>query len=67
MKILFVSIIISVFAFIAKADDKKIEVGIDEQLGKSIPLQEFFVDENGNKVSAKGFIYKTNCSFICVL
>ena len=73
MKILFVSIIISVFAFITKAEDKKIEVGIDEQLGKSIPLQEFFVDENGNKVQLKdlftkptvlSFVYY-NCPGIC--
>ena len=73
MKILFVSIIISVFAFIVKADDKKIEVGIDEQLGKNIPLQEFFVDENGNKVQLKdlftkptvlSFVYY-NCPGIC--
>lgn len=73
MKILFVSIVISVFAFIAKADDKKIEVGIDEQLGKTIPLQEFFVDENGNKVQLKdlftkptvlSFVYY-NCPGIC--
>ena len=73
MKILFISIIISVFALIAKADDKKIEVGIDEQLGKTIPLQEFFVDENGNKVQLKdlftkptvlSFVYY-NCPGIC--
>lgn len=73
MKILFVSIIISVFAFITKAEDKKIDVGIDEQLGKSIPLQEFFVDENGNKVQLKdlftkptvlSFVYY-NCPGIC--
>lgn len=73
MKILFISIIISVFALIAEADDKKIEVGIDEQLGKTIPLQEFFVDENGNKVQLKdlftkptvlSFVYY-NCPGIC--
>ena len=73
MRILFVSIIISVFALIAKADDKKIEVGIDEQLGKSIPLQEYFVDENGNRVLLKdlftkptvlSFVYY-NCPGIC--
>jgi protein SCO1/2 len=73
MRILFVSIIISVFVFITKAEDKKIEVGIDEQLGKLIPLQEFFVDENGNKVQLKdlftkptvlSFVYY-NCPGIC--
>lgn len=73
MKILFVSIIILTFAFITKADDKKIEIGIDEQLGKSIPLQEFFVDENGNKVLLKDLFTKPtvltfvyyNCPGIC--
>jgi protein SCO1/2 len=73
MKILFVSIIILVFAFITKAGDKKIEVGIDEQLGKSIPLNEYFVDENGIKVQLKdlfakptvlSFVYY-NCPGIC--
>ena len=73
MKIFFVSIIIFAFTFIIKADDKKIEVGIDEQLGKSIPLQEFFVDENANKVQLKdlftkptvlSFVYY-NCPGIC--
>jgi protein SCO1/2 len=73
MKILFVSIIIFAFTFVTKADDKKIEVGIDEQLGKSIPLQEYFVDENGSKVHLKdlftkptvlSFVYY-NCPGIC--
>lgn len=73
MKILFFSIIILVFSISLKADDKKIEVGIDEQLGKSIPLQEYFVDENGNKVQLKelftkptvlSFVYY-NCPGIC--
>jgi protein SCO1/2 len=73
MKIFFVSIIILVFSVSLKADDKKIEVGIDEQLGKSIPLQEYFVDENGNKVQLKdlftkptvlSFVYY-NCPGIC--
>ncbi|MDP2365363.1 MAG: SCO family protein [Ignavibacteria bacterium] len=73
MKIFFVSIIIFVFTIVIKADDKKIEVGIDEQLGKSIPLQEYFVDENGNKVQLKdlftkpivlSFVYY-NCPGIC--
>ena len=73
MKIYFISIIILAFTFIIKADDKKIEVGIDEQLGKSIPLQESFFDENGNKVQLKdlftkptvlSFVYY-NCPGIC--
>jgi protein SCO1/2 len=73
MKILFVSIIILAFSIVTKADDKKIEVGIDEQLGKSIPLQDYFVDENGNKFQLKdlftkptvlSFVYY-NCPGIC--
>lgn len=73
MKMYFVSIIIFAFTIIIKADDKKIEVGIDEQLGKSIPLNEYFVDENGNKVQLKelftkptvlSFVYY-NCPGIC--
>jgi protein SCO1/2 len=73
MKMFFVSIIILVFAFNTKADDKKIEVGIDEQLGKTIPLQEYFVDENADKVLLKdlftkptvlSFVYY-NCPGIC--
>ena len=73
MKILMLSVIIFVFGFNLKADNKKIEVGIDEQLGKTIPLQEYFVDENGNRVSLKdlftkptvfAFVYY-NCPGIC--
>ncbi len=43
MKLFFVSIIFLVFSFISNGNEKQIEVGIDEQLGKSIPLQEYFV------------------------
>jgi len=73
MKIYFVTIIIVFFLVSLKAEDKKIEVGIDEQLGKSIPLQEYFVDENDNKVLLKdlftkptvlSFVYY-NCPGIC--
>lgn len=73
MKIYFVVIIILFFSVSLKADDKKIEIGIDEQLGKSIPLQEYFVDENGNRVLLKdlftkptvlSFVYY-NCPGIC--
>lgn len=73
MKIFFACIIILIFSVSLEADDKKIEIGIDEQLGKSIPLQEFFVDENGNKVQLKdlftkptvlSFVYY-NCPGIC--
>ncbi len=47
------------------SDEKKIEVGIDEQLGKTIPLEESFIDENGNKVILKDlFIKPTVLSFV---
>ena len=73
MKLFFVPIIFLVFSFISKGNEKQIEVGIDEQLGKSIPLQEYFNDENGNKVLLKdlftkptvlSFVYY-NCPGIC--
>lgn len=53
--------------------EKKIEIGIDEQLGKTIPLEESFIDENGSKVVLKdlftkptvlSFVYY-NCPGIC--
>ncbi len=58
---------------IAVAIQQPIEVGIDEQLGKTIPLQESFKDENGNTVLLKdlftkptvfAFVYY-NCPGIC--
>jgi protein SCO1/2 len=60
------------FSFII-ADEKKIEIGIDEQLGKAIPLDVNFKDENGNTVSLKQLINKPtvvtfvyyNCPGIC--
>ena len=73
MKLVFgliVFLCISIFIFSA---EKQIEIGIDEQLGKSIPLQEKFVDENGNVVLLKdlftkptvlSFVYY-NCPGIC--
>jgi protein SCO1/2 len=73
MKKLFVTVLILAFTFISKADNKKIEIGIDEQLGKSIPLQAQFLDENGNKVLLRdlftkptvlSFVYY-NCPGIC--
>jgi protein SCO1/2 len=62
--------LISAYTF---ADEKHIEVGIDEQLGKKIPLQESFKDEDGNTVVLKdlftkptvlSFVYY-NCPGIC--
>jgi protein SCO1/2 len=59
--------------FNLQSEDKKIEVGIDEQLGKIIPMEESFVDENGKTVLLKdlftkptvlSFVYY-NCPGIC--
>jgi protein SCO1/2 len=55
------------------SSQKHVEVGIDEQLGKKIPLEETFNDENGNKVTLKDLITKPtvlsfvyyNCPGIC--
>ncbi len=64
---------ILVFNIQVLSDQKKIEVGIDEQLGKTIPMEESFIDENGNKVILKdlftkptvlSFVYY-NCPGIC--
>jgi protein SCO1/2 len=55
------------------SNQKKIEIGVDEQLGKTIPLEETFKDENGNTVVLKdlfrkptvlAFVYY-NCPGIC--
>ena len=40
------------------ADEKKVEVGIDEQLGKTIPLNLTFTDENNRRVQLKELITK---------
>jgi protein SCO1/2 len=54
------SLIFFLFSFqvFLLGDDKKIEIGIDEQLGKNIPLQLEFTDETGNKVILKDLIRK---------
>ena len=73
MKLVFGSIVFFIFSFFVFPNEKHIEVGIDEQLGITIPLQENFVDENGNKVLLKdlftkptilSFVYY-NCPGIC--
>lgn len=73
MKLVFGSIVFLCLSIFVIATGKHIEVGIDEQLGKTIPLQENFVDENGNKVLLKdlftkptvlSFVYY-NCPGIC--
>ena len=73
MKLFIAAIIFFSFSFIEWANEKHVEIGIEEQLGKSIPLQESFIDENGKKVTLKelftkptvlSFVYY-NCPGIC--
>ena len=73
MKLVFGLIVIFIFSILVFPNGKHIEVGIDEQLGKTIPLQENFIDEDGNKVLLKdlfakptilSFVYY-NCPGIC--
>lgn len=40
------------------SDKKRIEIGIDEQLGTTIPLDLTFTDENGNNILLKDLITK---------
>jgi protein SCO1/2 len=64
-KLLFGISFIILASTIILATQKQIEVGIDEQLGKKIPLNETFVDENGNKVVLKDLFTKpTVLSFV---
>lgn len=53
--ILSISILISVQSF---SSDKKIEVGIDEQLGNYLPLNAKFKDEKGNEIILKEVLSK---------
>lgn len=47
------------------ASEKSIEVGIDEQLGKYLPLEAKFTDENGRELSLKELLVKpTVLSFV---
>jgi protein SCO1 len=73
MKTVLGYLILICFAAFVFPSHKHIEVGIDEQLGKTIPLHQHFLDENGNKVLLKdlftkptvlAFVYY-NCSGIC--
>ena len=55
-------IVISAVSF---SNEKKIEVGIDEQLGKYLPLDASFIDENGKQVLLKDlFVKPTVLSFV---
>jgi protein SCO1/2 len=55
-KISFIVILLSIWS---NAQSKKIEIGIDEQLGKKLPLELNFTDETGNKKPLGEFINGT--------
>ncbi|RPI70136.1 MAG: SCO family protein [Ignavibacteriales bacterium] len=50
---------ILVFIFPALPEEDRIEIGIDEQLGKKLPLDLEFFDEQGNKKPLRDFITGT--------
>jgi protein SCO1/2 len=56
MKLFIVTIILSLSVVSISLSNDKIEVGIDEQLGKHIPLDVTFNDEDGNQVTLKNLI-----------
>ena len=61
MKSIFNLIVITVFclnSIFISAEDKKIDIGIDEQLGAKLPLNLTFNDEHGNKVILKDLFTK---------
>jgi protein SCO1/2 len=50
MKRLLLTTVLGLLLISTSLPDNKIEIGIDEQLGKHIPLDAVFNDENGNQV-----------------
>ena len=56
MKLFLIIIALSISIISVSLSNDKIEVGIDEQLGKNIPLNATFNDENGNPVILKDLI-----------
>jgi protein SCO1/2 len=56
MRSIFKLIVVTIFCLntiFIMAEDKKIEIGVDEQLGAKLPLNLSFNDEQGNKVILK--------------
>ncbi len=59
MKKIFISFLLVLTFGLTKfsyPENKKVEVGIDEQLGKYIPTDVSFIDESGNKVLLKDLV-----------
>jgi protein SCO1/2 len=57
------SFILLLFVFSSLADDQ-IEVGIDEQLGKYVPLDVHFKDAQGNEVNLRELISKSDATVL---
>ena len=56
MKIYISTIILSLALVSISFSNNQIEIGVDEQLGKNIPLDVTFNDENGNQVALRDLI-----------
>ena len=56
MKIFISTIILSLALVSFSFSNNQIEIGVDEQLGKNIPLDVTFNDENGNQVALRDLI-----------
>lgn len=56
MKLLFINIFISLILVTTTFSNEKIEIGVDEQLGNTIPLDITFNDEDGNPVKLEEVI-----------
>jgi protein SCO1 len=56
MKLFISTLILSIVLVSFSFSNNQIEIGIDEQLGKNIPLDVTFNDENGNRVTLRELI-----------
>jgi protein SCO1 len=57
MKYILIVISLSLIAVSISLSNNQIEIGVDEQLGKHIPLEVTFNDENGNQVNLGEFVH----------
>lgn len=57
-KLLLIPLLMLFVQFVSNADEQKkhLEVGLDEQLGKTIPLDAVFNDENGNQITLSSIV-----------
>ena len=52
-------LLVLIYTGFALAEDKKVDIGIDEQLGKSLPLDLYFNDETGSRKALREYITGT--------